>query len=56
MSSCPTLYVSVDIATRAERLICTGNGDKLRDGVELLLKNDLTEVYITYDLPISHYF
>lgn len=41
MSSGPSLYVSIDISRRAEKLINVGSGDKIREGVELLLQNDV---------------
>ena len=38
----PSIWVPDDVATKAERLISSGNGNDVKDGVELLLTNDLT--------------
>jgi hypothetical protein len=43
MSGCPTLYVKADISKKASALIAAGAGDRIREGVELLLQNDLPE-------------
>lgn len=44
MSSGPSLYVPSAIASEAKQLIAKGAGDAVRQGVELLLKNDLKDV------------
>lgn len=42
--SVPSLYVSADVSKRALALINAGHGDKVKEGVELLLNNDSTEL------------
>lgn len=42
MSSAPSIFVPCDILKKADQLIRCGGGSSVREGVELLLKNDLS--------------
>ena len=44
MSGGPSLFVPSAIAREAKQLLGKGAGDSVRQGVELLLKNDLKDV------------
>jgi curved DNA-binding protein CbpA len=42
MSLNPSIYIPVDIYERADKLIHENNGESVRKGIELILKNDLS--------------
>eukprot|EP00602_Paraphysomonas_sp_CaronLab_P013084 CAMPEP_0185040562 /NCGR_PEP_ID=MMETSP1103-20130426/38782_1 /TAXON_ID=36769 /ORGANISM="Paraphysomonas bandaiensis, Strain Caron Lab Isolate" /LENGTH=806 /DNA_ID=CAMNT_0027579923 /DNA_START=84 /DNA_END=2501 /DNA_ORIENTATION=+ len=44
MNAPPSIYVPVDISKRAQVLISKGTGQEAKEGVELLLKNDMSAV------------
>jgi hypothetical protein len=51
--SAPSIFVPVDVSRRAEVLISGGTGQKIREGVELLLQNDIPETDVRFAGPKS---